>query len=247
MFHIVSEASMRHTLLAALSVLGALMVSSCTSSTNPSAGPRVEVYSDMDASMLRQSTEARKVPTAEGITVVDSLKIDRVRILVRRLKLHGADNDSAGKDIKTEPFILTFTAQQQLMTTATIPSGTYRWMKLEFHRLSNDEADHYTTNPAFADFIPPERYSVIIDGRVWTRGNATPDSFTYRSTVTANVALKLDPPVEVTPESILRLVMRFDPAAVFVANGNILVHPLDPDNRSIIEANVKSCLKALKR
>lgn len=61
---------------------------------------------------------------------MDSIKIDRVRILVRRLKLHGADNDSAGKDIKTEPFILTFTAQQQLMTTATIQSGTYRWMKL---------------------------------------------------------------------------------------------------------------------
>lgn len=74
-----------------------------------------------------------------------------------------------------------------------------------------------------------------------------PDTFTYRSTVTANVALKLDPPVEVTPESILRLVMRFDPTAVFVANGNILLHPLDPDSRTIIESNIKASLKALKR
>lgn len=247
MFHIFSEEAMRHPMLAALSVLGALMLSSCNSSTTPSSGPTVEVYSDMNASMLRQTTEARKGSAVEGITVVDSIKIDRVRILVRRLKLHGTDDDTAGKDIKTEPFILTFTAQQQLMTTATIPNGTYRWMKLEFHRLSNDEADRYYTNPAFADFIPPERYSVIIEGKVWTRGNAMPDTFTYRSTVTANVALKFDPPVEVTSASILRLLMRFDPAAVFVANGNILLHPLDPDSRSIIEANIKASLKALKR
>jgi hypothetical protein len=238
---------MRLSMFTALGVLGALVLSSCNSSTNPSDGPRVEVYSDMSASTLRQSTELSKVSKAQGITVVDSIKIDRVRILVRRLKLHGADNDSAGNDIKTEPFIITFTAQQQLMTTATIPSGTYRWMKLEFHRLSNEEADRYYTNPAFADFIPPERYSVIIDGKVWTGGKVMPDTFTYRSTVTANVALKLDPPVEVTPESILRLVTRFDPTAVFVVNGNILLHPLDPDSRSIIEANIKACLKALKR
>ncbi len=107
---------------------------------------------------MRQSTE-RKVPTAEG-TVVDSLRLVTGRILVRRLKL-GADNDSAGKDIKTEPFILTFT-WQQLMTTATIRAA--RSVDRRFHRLSNDEADRYA-NPAFADFTPPERYSVIIEGR----------------------------------------------------------------------------------
>lgn len=51
---------MRRSMFAALSVLGALVLSSCNSSTNPSEGPQVEVYSDMSTSTLRQTTEPWK-------------------------------------------------------------------------------------------------------------------------------------------------------------------------------------------
>lgn len=227
-------------------LIAAFVFQHCTDSTSPST-PSVELYSEVSSSTVRQAIQSGKGNTATGITLVDSIKIDRVRILVRRLKLHPSEDDSSGKDIKTEPFIVTFTSQQQLVTSATIPSGTYRWMKLEFHRLSNEEADRFYSNPAFADFIPPERYSVIIDGRVYSRGNIQPDTFTYRSTVTANVPLKLDPPMEVNESTILRLVLRFDPAAVFTTSAGIVLHPLDPDNRSLIEGNIRVSLKALKR
>ncbi|MCX8050531.1 MAG: hypothetical protein N3B17_01365 [Chlorobi bacterium] len=236
----------RHLLSSVMVAAVGLLFHHCTDSTS-SPTPSVELYADMNTSTVRQAALLDKGTAAQGITAVDSIKIERVRILVRRLKLHGSDSDSSGKDLKTDPFIVTFTAQQQRVTSATIPTGTYRWMKLEFHRLSNDEADRLYNNPAFADFIPPERYSVIIEGKVYTRGSTVPDSFTYRSTVTANVALKLDPPAEVTANSVLGLVMRFDPAAVFTTNSGIVLHPLDPDSRSIIEGNIRAALKALKR
>lgn len=231
---------------AVLIIVAAFFFSQCTDSTSPST-PSVELYSEVSTSTVRQAIQIPKGNTITGVTPLDSITIDRVRILVRRLKLHPADNDSSGKDIKTEPFIVTFTGQQQMVTSATIPAGTYRWMKLEFHRLSNSEADQYWNNPAFADFIPPERYSLIIEGRVYARGSSQPDTFTYRSTVTANVSLALDPPMEVTENTILRLLLRFDTAAVFTTNLGIVLHPLDPDNRSTIEGNIRAALKVLKR
>jgi len=231
-----------HGMVIALAVL----VQHCTNSTSPQ-NTSVEVYSELGGTTVMQMVQQSNGTSIEGLTAVDSIRIDRVRILVRRLKLHVADNDSNGRDIKTEPFIVTFTSQQQLFANAAIPSGSFRWMKLEFHRLSNEEAERYYSNPVFGDFIPPERYSVIIEGRVYTRGRITPDTFVYRSTVTANVAIKLDPPMELSENSVLRLLLRFDPAAVFKTSAGIILHPLDPDNRSIIEGNIRVALKALKR
>lgn len=226
-------------------VLAALLVYGCSESSSPS-NPTVEFYAQLTSSSVRQSMQRSKGTAAAGFSIIDSIKIDRVRILARRLKLHSSDNDSVGKDIKTDALIFTFTPTQQWVTSATIPPNTYRWVKFEFHRLSSDEAQRYLQDTTFADFIPPERYSVIIDGKVYAVGDTVPTPFTYRSQVTANAALKFDPPIEVSGGTLLGIVVRFDPQQAFV-KGNVVLDPRDPANRSEIEGNIRNALKALKR
>lgn len=223
-----------------------ILLQQCTDSAS-TAVPTVELFTELTTSTIRNAIQFGNKDDVVGSTPVDSLTIDRARIVVRRLKLHTVEDDSAGNDIKTDAFILTFIPQQSWVTRATIPIGTYRWMKLELHRLSNEEAELYSNNPVFADFIVPERYSVIIEGKVYPHGNVQPIAFTYRSTITANVALKLDPPSEVASHSILQFVAQFDPSVVFRSSSGSILHPLDPDNRSDIENNIKSALKVLKR
>lgn len=237
---------MQHLLYLSFIISPLILLQHCSNSASTTV-PTVELFTELTTSTIRNAIQFVNKNEVMGSSPVDSLAIDRVRMVVRRLKLHTVEDDSAGNDIKTDAFILTFIPQQSWVTSATIPIGTYRWMKLELHRLSNEEAEFYASNPEFADIIVPERYSVIIEGKVYPHGNVQPTAFTYRSTITAAVALKLDPPSDVASHSILQLVAQFDPSVVFRSSNGYILHPLDPDNRSTIENNIKSALKVLKQ
>ncbi len=208
------------------------------------AGTTVEVSTQLTATTVR-STAVAPSPTPLSQSEIDSLTVTRVRILLSRLKLHPAsDTASGGSDIKTGPFVAVFTAQTQQLALGSLPPGTYRWMKLEFHRLTDAEAARSANDTLLRDFATPERYNLLIEGTVYVGDSAV--AFLYQTGVTANVALQLEPPVEVSSQSLLRLLLQFDPAQAFVVAGN-LVDPRREAHRSLIDRNLRNALKALKR
>jgi hypothetical protein len=211
-------------------------------STAPEAS--VQVHTQLAASVVTARNTSAATPLGGGATV-DSLQLTRVRILLSRLKLHPTqDTGVGGRDVKVGPFVAVFTAQPQLLGSTSLPGGTYRWVKLEFHRFSDSEAARYAADTLFRDFALPDRASLILEGTLFVADSAIP--FVYRSTVTANAALSLDPPASVAEGEVLRILLQFEPRQVF-RRGNLVVDPRDPRWRSDIENALRDALKALKQ
>jgi|GEM_PF-1199716 len=207
-------------------------------------GTTVHVAAQLAAAVVRQSTmEKRAVP--QGQSEVDSLEVTSVRILLKRLKLHTTgDTSLQGEEVKVGPFVAVFAHRERQLAVSTIPPATYRRLKLEFHRLTDEEVSRYANDSLLWEFATPERYSVSIEGRVFTPAGAS--AFIYRSDVTANVALPLEPPAEVRKEQVLSLLLHCDPYQIFVVAGR-LVDPRDERNRRFIDSNLHMAFKVLKR
>lgn len=204
----------------------------------------VEVVTQLAPATVRPTAVA-KGNSPLGRSEVDSLIVTRVRILLSRLKLHpSSDTAAGGADIKTGPFVATFTAQSQQLALGSLPPGTYRWMKLEFHRFTDAEAARHANDTLLRDFATPERYNLLIEGTLYVRDSVI--GFLYQTGVTANAALQLDPPAEANQQTLLQLLLQFDPAQAFVVAGTLL-DPRRETNRSLIDRNLRNALRALKR
>lgn len=209
-----------------------------------SPGSTVQIRTQLGLTTVRAAAFHGVKP--QGHSPVDSLRIERVRLLLKRLKLHAAGDDTltGGRDVKVGPFVAVFNAAVQLLGWAEIPAGTYRWLKLEFHRFSDSEAARYAADSLFRDFATADRPSLLIEGTVFVGDSAVP--FIYRSDITANVALTLEPPAPVAAGEVLQLLLRFEPQQAF-REGNTILDPRDPRLKSQIDNNLRAALKALKQ
>ena len=182
-----------------------------------------------------------------GGAEVDSLKVTRVRILLKEVKMHRSSSDTTTGDntVKTGPVMLTIdSAGSRTFTSATIPSGSYDKLKFEFHRFSGSVTAQYLNDTIYQDFVTDDRWTFIIDGFLFKNGVRT--GFTYRSDATANLSLKFEPDITLAAGSAAVIVLSVNPAAVF-KSGSAVLDPRDQKNESDIDNAIKSAIKALKR
>jgi len=202
-------------------------------------------------------------------TTADSVVITRARIVISAMKMHlvGAldddeDGNNQGRDhekdhdkdrhgdwddgtIMAGPFIAEFDATgEKIVSTVIIPAGVYDRIKFEIHKLNENEDASFLNDPLFGDFVNGGRYTVLIDGISFVNGVGYP--FTYRSSLTANVQVFLDPPAVFDSLQVYDLRLVFDPIVVFGMPGLRPLDPRDPDNHGIIDGMIKSSIRALR-
>lgn len=236
--------------LALATGMGALTMVGCSDDTtgtgsDATVAMKGELTSSSVSSTLRKEDENFTI-TSIG-EEVDSIKVTRVRILVSQMKLHrsNADTTTGDNTVKTAPMLITIdSAGTRTFTTATVPAGSYDKIKFEFHRFSSSEVPTYLNDTVYTDFVTNDRYTFIIDGRLFKDGVTTP--FTYRSDATANLSLKFDPAIDLAAGSSTSLVLQVDPVAVF-KSGSAVLDPRDNKNESSIDNAIKAAVKALKR
>lgn len=222
--------------------------SGCADSSSPSSDATVNTRTEMGSTSVNSTTsKGAQTVLAKGLTC-DSLHISSATLLISSLKLHHDESDSVdGGTIRTVPFVAEFDAAlgARLVSTVTIPTGTYDRIKFEFHKLKDGLEDALINDPIFGEFVSGGRYTAIIKGDVFVAGVAYP--FVFRSSQTENVQVRLDPPVTFEGGKEYDLVLTFDPSAVFA---QVLGRPLDPrdvDNQKDIEKQIKLAIKANKR
>jgi len=224
-----------------LSVAAALWLLGCGEEL--SQQPTLELLAHLERSTVTSRTlQAPESPAA--LPTVDSLRIERVRVLISRILLqpNGSDTTSA-RSLRLTPLLALFGPTPQLLLLEAPPPGSYRWLKFELHRFTESERREYSGNPTLADFLAEDRPSIILEGTLYRGDSAV--AFAYRSTVTANVALALEPPLQLSRDTLQRLLLRFDPATAFVQNGRIL-DPRVPEQRAAIENALRAAFKAVK-
>ncbi|MDP4221218.1 MAG: hypothetical protein Q8916_02595 [Bacteroidota bacterium] len=227
--------------------------SSTPSSTNQST---INTYTAMDKGTVTSSAFQDKSPAVEGSgSTADSIVITRARIVISSLKMHtvgDADDDSLHhfKDgdpdvIKAGPFIAEFdSGAEKIISTITIPPGTYDRIKFEIHKLNENEDQSLLNDPLFGDFVNGGRYTFIIDGFAWVNGTAY--AFSFKSSQTDNVTVFLDPPAVFDTAHVYDLRLIFNPKLMFGRTGLRPLDPRDPDNIHAIEGLLKKSIRALR-
>lgn len=158
---------------------------------------------------------------------------------------HEGDKDRDDGTIKVGPFVAIFdTSGEKIVSHVRIPDGVYDRIKFEIHKLSDAEEDTLINDPVFGDFVNGGRFTVIIEGIVFDSGKAYP--FTFKSGLTANVMVFIDPPAVFDSTTTFDLTLKFDPKIVFGRPGAKPLDPRDPDNRHPIEVLIRSAIRALR-
>ena len=232
--------------------------SSSTSTTPPTSADKATITTSTGMQQgAVTSIISGKSPSISGNngTTADSVVITKARIVISTLKLHlsgDADDDTlehvhdGDKDvIKAGPFIAEFDlGSEKIISTVTIPPGTYDHIKFEIHKLNENEDQSLLNDPLFGDFVNGGRYTFIIDGISYVNGVGYP--FSFKSSQTDNVTFFFEPPVLFDANHAYDLTLKFDPKLMFGRPGMRPLDPRDTDNRHDIEKLLKSAIKALR-
>ncbi len=245
---------MRYKIIGVLLSLTLLISCSDDDTTGPDTSTNVAIRVEMPEPVVRAAAMQGK--GTGDVTLnsggIDSISVDRVRLLISRIKLTGVflgdSLDFNEPDIKTEPVVLTVdtTTGGQPLLEATIPPGDYEKIKFEFHRFSTSELSDYAGDATFGDFATSDRKSSIMEGRIYCDGVAEP--FVFSGDATANLSVFFDSDIQVDEVDISELILEFDPSTLFVdSKSGDLIDPRDSKNENDIEKNLKDAIHAYKR
>lgn len=230
----------------ALALIALLAITvGCSEDNVSSNSPQLQIQTEIDGVSLTGS--AMKDIAVQAGENVDSVHITKVRVLLSQIKLQTTKDDSVngGRTVKAGPAVLTFDSSgTKTFMQTDIPEGSYRRMKLEFHKFSGSEADQHKNTPEFADFITPDRVTAIVDGFKYKDGVRT--AFSFRSDKTANVTMWFFPPFDTKNGATSRVVIRVQPSG-FLKKAAKILDPADNVNKSdIIEAFEKAITAILR-
>lgn len=237
---------MKLSTVASIATCAVLILTACADSNSPEGTGTIEMGAQVTNATVAYSTADKRGDVVQGDSQVDSVTIDRVRMLLSRLKFKRDNEDtSSGKDVKSGPAVVVF--ERGLIKTLLkepVPVGTYDRVKLEKHKFSGKEADQYANDPTFGDFAYPERLTLIVDGSVWIDGEQRP--FTLTDDATENLWLSFEPSLTVEEGRTTTVDIYFDGRQAFLSDGTIL-DPFDSKNRSNLSKNLKQAFRILKR
>lgn len=234
-----------------------LFVYGCSNSTDPDS---IGTTGNISMTAVYTTKAVSGLQKSGSVNAVDSIKITRVRVVLRKIKLKAEDNNEVEMEHeenghnstkKLAPFVLdlNLSGAMQQISISNIPFGTYNKFKFEIHKVSQSEIDTLSASQkaTFVDFLSSDRYSIIIDGNLYKNGQSAGTSFTYKSKINVEFEKTLFPPLVIsqTP-TIFNLTLQISSAGWFLDENNFLLDPTNLNNFSVIENNLKSFLKAFK-
>jgi hypothetical protein len=229
--------------LAIITLALLFIVNGCNNSPTGSSGGQISLT-------VRNFT----TPTAAVLAklaaqmAVDSIQITRARLVVSSVDFEGGNELSDDDDMEfmTSPLVvqLSMTDTIQSIAVTNIPNGSYSEIEIEISTVS--DSDLAALSPAdlaaFADFVGPTRYSIIIEGMVYQNGMAS-QPFVFNSAIYAEQEYELNPPLVVSPDNpTANVTLAIYSANWFVGPNGVLLDPTDPANRTVIEYNLRKSI-----
>jgi len=233
-------------ILAVLTLTISVLAIGCSTDSTSSDQETVTTSTTMSSGTITSIVSKDAVITGAG-TTCDSIVVTRARIVISAMKLHHDDADTAGEGtIKAGPFVAEWDSTgEQIISTVTIPPGTYDRIKFEMHKLNDNEDASLLNSPIFGDFVNGGRYTAIIDG--WSYVNGVAYRFQFKTSRTENVMVFLNPSVTFGAGQTTNVAFIFDPKIVFARVGQRPLDPRESGNQNDIEKLIKDALKALKK
>jgi hypothetical protein len=213
---------------------------------------------------LKMAFSTRPAPTAAGsagvtssivmgsdtmVTATDTLVIDTVQIVLRKVELERVDGsvcdtvvshegDDGCEEVEAGPVLVNLPIGDTAGATfsVSIPVGSYEKIDFQVHAPTGDTRDQafLAANPQFAGT------SIRVVGTF--NGKA----FTFTSALTAEQELELSPPLTVADTAAVALTIRTDVSKWF-ANGTALIDPstalVGGVNEGLVENNIRASFR----
>ncbi|HET6401331.1 MAG TPA: hypothetical protein VFH95_08025 [Candidatus Kapabacteria bacterium] len=231
--------------------LVAILISSGCSSSTANNGSTVTMQSQLAASDVDRAMPV-KIATPASLDF-DSIVITNAIVFVSDVKLHSdvedTNSDAHDQEIKTGPFVIVFDSSgTHIVTSATIPAGTYDRIKFEFHKPGKG-ADATILNQYPMLQNGGQTYSVWIYGYTVKAGVRT--SFSVTSIRSENITLRFKDKgdndlnnIVLNSNTTANLLFELDPRIVFHLGGNLFDprdlndHQKDIDNNILVAIRV---------
>lgn len=235
-----------------LSVLTAVLILStaCQSSTGPEGTGRVTVQ------LASGSTATAGFSGTVVASAVDELVITSVEVVARKIRLKQDDgicsddegegeDDGGGEDadcpsLWLDPTLLAPPLVDGTVTefTVDLPVGRYDELKLQIHKPTGSPKDviFLTNNPDFAGIS------------VRVRGTWNGEAFEYLTSITAEVEIELEEPIEVTEGVPVAITLQVDIQSWFAGSNGALLDPTNPSQqiKSQIDQNIRQSFRAFE-
>jgi len=218
----------------------------CESSTGPDGTGRVVLQ------LASGGNATAGLSGASLSSAVDELVITSVEIVARKIRLKmedGACSDDEGEgegedmdcpSLWLDPLLLTPPVTEGAVTefTIDIPEGIYDELKLQIHKPTGSQKDviFLASNPDFAD----------ISVRVIGTWNGEPFEFT--TSITAEVEVELEDPIEVADGVPVAITLLIDVQSWFAGSGGALLDPTSTSQQvlSQIDQNIRQSFKGFE-
>ncbi len=141
---------------------------------------------------------------------------------------------SEDEDLRMDPLVVDLNVNGSLNTVAvnSVPQGTYYAVKFKIHKPQPYEA---IPDSEFRD-SNNNRYSVVVKGTY----NGTP--FVFKSDITAEQKIMLNPPVTVTGNNPVNVTITVNPYDWFASNGSYM-DPSDNSNQAEINSQIRTSFR----
>ncbi len=211
----------------------------CDSATDPSDQGRMTFYAMFSKTPIALNKTS-------GVAAIDSIQITRARFVMRDIKLKTV---SDSLNFKASPFVLVLdlSGKTQEISVKDVPFDLYRRVEFDVHRIEQSDLNSMPTSdkPQFDDFLMGDRYSIIIEGRIFRTGAAA-QNFTFRSRDNAKQKYDLVPELLVNASTTnVNVTMHLNSGEWFVS-GSTLLDPLDSKNEQVISNNLRSSIRVFK-
>ena len=201
-----------------------------------------------DSTRLALSSRAGPAPGSQALTLENGIAVERVRIVVDRVRLSrvGVDASSEGAEEDHEvlrtPFLVDLASSALDGTLVPVigvdaPAGTFEEIELRIHKINPNEvpADQAAAFADLAGTSPGNGASIRVDGTI--------DGAAFAYLAFFEEELEFQGPFVVEEDATSNVTLNLDPSAWFTADGARL-DPRDEANRSRIEQNIKASLRA---
>lgn len=175
-----------------------------------------------------------------GGSVVSSARIDRVLLVLGRVKLEKADNATSDfTDERSRVIALAPNGAATLAIEADAPAGLYKELELAIDKLETGKADESALIQANPGLV---NASLLIEGTVTRNGVTTP--FTFASDLDIDLEMAFNPPLRIeSPARTLLVSLVLDVSGWLRDAGGTLLDPTAASSRSTIEGNVQRSIE----
>lgn len=229
-----------------------LVAPGCESPTGGGAGARITISARTAAVPTiaanrpggegsARATGAPPAPSGSGAAAADSIRLTRVRVLLRDIRLH-RESDSA--DVRTQPVVLDLVPDGTLhdIVVASLPEGSYRRLRFRVHRIEDEDVRGIppAMRPGFDDFLAGDRWSIIAEGTVYSGGVG--EAFVFRSRIDEEQEREFVPELAVAAGAPVTVTMTLDAASWFSDGAGGLVDPRDPSSGDAIDDRIRESI-----